>query len=77
VATAAPAVLQTAALAGLGLGGGTPVVVATLLALSGLSFAALTTVLGSRMLDVAPGDVDLAAAGLSTAVNSGSRAGLC
>jgi predicted MFS family arabinose efflux permease len=50
-------------------------VAVALVALSGLAFGALTTALASRVLQVAPGSADLAAAGASTAVNVGITAG--
>jgi MFS transporter, DHA1 family, inner membrane transport protein len=70
-----PVAVQAAALLGLYATGGTPVVAVVLLALSGLSFGALTTALASRVLQVAPGSADLAAAGAATAVNVGITAG--
>jgi MFS transporter, DHA1 family, inner membrane transport protein len=70
-----PVMAQATALLGLYALGGTPVAAAGLVALSGLSFAALTTALASRVLQVAPGSADLAAAGASTAVNVGITAG--
>ena len=70
-----PVAAQAAALLGLYVLGGTPVVAVGLVALSGLSFGALTTALASRVLQVAPGSADLAAAGASTAVNVGITAG--
>jgi DHA1 family inner membrane transport protein len=75
IATVIPIVLQAAALLGLYLLGDRPVVAVALVALSGLAFAVMTTALGSRVLQLAPGDVDLAAAGCSTAVNVGITAG--
>jgi MFS transporter, DHA1 family, inner membrane transport protein len=70
-----PVAAQAAALLGLYALGGTPIVAVALVALSGLSFGALTTALASRVLQVAPGSADLAAAGASTAVNVGITAG--
>jgi DHA1 family inner membrane transport protein len=70
----APVAAQAAALLGLYLLGGTPVAAVGLVALSGLSFGALTTALASRILQVAPGSADLATAGASTAVNVGITA---
>jgi DHA1 family inner membrane transport protein len=70
-----PVTAQAVALLGLYALGGTPVAAVGLLALSGLSFAALTTALASRVLQVAPGNADLAAAGAATAVNVGITAG--
>jgi MFS transporter, DHA1 family, inner membrane transport protein len=71
----APVAAQTVALLGLYVLGGTPVAAVALVALSGLSFGALTTALASRVLQVAPGSADLAAAGASTAVNVGITGG--
>jgi MFS transporter, DHA1 family, inner membrane transport protein len=70
-----PVAAQTTALLGLYVLGGTPAAAVALVALSGLSFGALTTALASRVLQVAPGSADLAAAGASTAVNVGITAG--
>jgi DHA1 family inner membrane transport protein len=70
-----PVAAQTVALLGLYVLGGTPAAAVALVALSGLSFGALTTALASRVLQVAPGSADLAAAGASTAVNVGITAG--
>jgi DHA1 family inner membrane transport protein len=75
VAMLIPVTAQATALLGLYALGATPVAAAGLVALSGLSFAALTTALASRVLQVAPGSADLAAAGASTAVNIGITAG--
>jgi len=54
-----------------------PAQVAAVIATSASSFAlaAMTVVLGARVLEVAPGDTDLAAAGTSTAFNVGITAG--
>jgi predicted MFS family arabinose efflux permease len=51
--------------------------VATVVAmsLSSFSLAAMAAVLGARMLEVAPGDTDMAGAGTSTAFNVGITAG--
>jgi MFS transporter, DHA1 family, inner membrane transport protein len=46
-----------------------------LVAVSGLAFSAPTTALASRLLQVAPGSVDLAASVVSTAVNVGITVG--
>ncbi|HWD44522.1 MAG TPA: MFS transporter [Actinomycetota bacterium] len=70
-----PVGAQAVALLGLYVLGGTPVAAVALVALSGLAFGALTTALASRVLQVAPGSADLAAAGASTAVNVGITAG--
>jgi MFS transporter, DHA1 family, inner membrane transport protein len=70
-----PVALQAAALLGLYALPGAQVLAVTLLAGSGLAFSALTTALASRLLQVAPGSVDLAASVVSTAVNVGITAG--
>lgn len=70
-----PVALQAAALFGLYLLGDVPAAAVALVALSGLAFAALTTALASRVLQVAPGSPDLGAAGTSVAVNVGITAG--
>ena len=70
-----PVTAQATALLGLYALGRTPLAAIGLVALSGLSFAALTTALASRVLQVAPGNADLAAAGAATAVNVGITAG--
>jgi DHA1 family inner membrane transport protein len=70
-----PVGAQAVALLGLYVLGGRPVAAVALVALSGLAFGALTTALASRVLQVAPGSADLAAAGASTAVNVGITAG--
>ena len=67
--------VQAAALLGLyGWGHGSFAAV-VLLSLAGLAFAALTAAMGGRVLEVAPGRSDIAAAGVSTAVNVGISAG--
>jgi DHA1 family inner membrane transport protein len=71
----APVVFQTAALLGLSAFAGPPALAVALVALSGFAFAALTTALASRVLEVAPGSTDLAAAGASSAVNAGITLG--
>ncbi|MGP3916837.1 MFS transporter [Nonomuraea sp. 10N515B] len=74
-AIAVPVAAQAVALLGLYVLGSVPVAAAALVALSGLSFAALATALAGRVLQVAPGSVDLAGAGSSTAFNVGITAG--
>jgi predicted MFS family arabinose efflux permease len=75
LATLAPVALQVVALLGLaGLGAVRPLA-AALVALAGAAFVALTTALGSRVLQVAPKSTDLAAAGMSTAINVGITGG--
>jgi hypothetical protein len=56
-----PVALQTGALLSLSTFAGLPALAVALVALSGFAFAALTTALGSRVLEVAPGSTDLAA----------------
>jgi MFS transporter, DHA1 family, inner membrane transport protein len=46
-----------------------------LIALTGWAFAAFTTPLSTRILQVAPGSVDLAVAGISSAINVGITLG--
>ncbi len=75
VAIVVPVLAQAVALLGLYAAGGTPAAALGLVALSGLSFSALTTALASRVLQVAPGSADLAAAGISTSVNVGITVG--
>jgi DHA1 family inner membrane transport protein len=75
LAATVPVGLQAAALLGLFGWGDQPVAAVGLLALSGLSFAALTAALGTLVLESAPGRSDVAAAGASTAVNVGIAAG--
>jgi DHA1 family inner membrane transport protein len=70
-----PITLQAVALLGLYGLGERPVVAVALIALSGLTFSAMSTALATQVLQVAPGSVDLAAAGASTAVNVGITAG--
>ncbi|GGL08231.1 MFS transporter [Sphaerisporangium melleum] len=70
-----PVAVQAACLLGLYAAGDTPVAAAGLIALSGLAFSALTTALSTRVLQIAPRSVDLAAAGASTTVNIGITAG--
>ena len=74
-AIGAPVATQTLALFLLYLAGGQPVAAVILVSLAGLSFSAMTTALAGRVLRVAPGSVDLAAAGTSMAVNVGITAG--
>lgn len=50
-------------------------VAVALFSVAGLAFAALTAAMGNRVLEVAPGRSDIAAAGVSTAVNVGISAG--
>ena len=54
---------------------GSPAVAVTTTALAGLTLSGLTTVLGARILEIAPGGTDTASAGTSTAFNVGITAG--
>jgi MFS transporter, DHA1 family, inner membrane transport protein len=67
--------VQAAALLGLYVWGGGGLAAVVLFSVAGLAFAALTAAMGGRVLEVAPGRSDLAAAGVSTAVNVGISAG--
>jgi predicted MFS family arabinose efflux permease len=67
--------LEAAALLTQYLGGTHPVVAVTAVALSAAALAAFAAALGTRVLQVAPGSTDLAAAGTSTAFNVGITAG--
>jgi DHA1 family inner membrane transport protein len=70
-----PVGVQAVALLGLRPFADSPAVALGLVALTGLAFAALTTALATRVLEVAPGNVALAASGISTAVNVGITLG--
>jgi DHA1 family inner membrane transport protein len=70
-----PITCQAVALIGLFALGQNAVFTVGLVGLTGFAFAALTAALGSRVMEVAPGSVDLAAAAISTAVNVGISAG--
>jgi predicted MFS family arabinose efflux permease len=67
--------VQVAALAGQYLLGGSQAATVVTLAASGLTLAGLAATLGARVLEVAPGASDMAAAGTSTAFNVGITAG--
>jgi MFS transporter, DHA1 family, inner membrane transport protein len=67
--------LEAAALLTQYLGGTQPVVAVTAVALSAGALAAFAAALGTRVLEVAPGSTDLAAAGTSTAFNVGITVG--
>ena len=67
--------LEAAALLTQYLGGAQPVVAVTAVALSAGALAAFAAALGTRVLEVAPGSTDLAAAGSSTAFNVGITVG--
>jgi MFS transporter, DHA1 family, inner membrane transport protein len=75
LAMLAPIVLQAVSLLGLFAFGAIPAAAAVLVALAGLAISALSTTLGTRVLQTAPGSADLAAAGASTAFNVGITAG--
>jgi DHA1 family inner membrane transport protein len=66
---------QAVALAGQFVFGGTPAGAVATIAGSGFALAALSAALGVRVLEVAPGGSDMAAAGISTAFNVGITAG--
>jgi DHA1 family inner membrane transport protein len=63
------------ALAGQFVLGGTAAGAVATIAASGFTLAALSAALGARVLEVAPGGSDMAAAGTSTAFNVGITAG--
>ena len=66
---------QAVALAGLAALGSHQVIAIVAVALSALSMSAFTTVLAGRVMQIAPGRTDVAAAGASTAVNVGITVG--
>lgn len=66
---------QAAALAGQWLLGGSQIATIVSICVSGFTLAALSAALGARVLEVAPGSSDSAAAGTSTAFNVGITAG--
>jgi DHA1 family inner membrane transport protein len=70
-----PVAAQALALCALYLAGAQPVAAVILVSVAGLSFSAMTTALAGRVLQVAPGSVDMATAGTSIAVNVGITAG--
>lgn len=74
LALALPIAVQAAALLLL-FGPAGPVVAIVLVAATGWAFAAFTTPLSTRILQVAPGSVDLALAGSSTSINVGITLG--
>ena len=74
-ATVTPLVVQACALLGMAAFGESQVVAAALSTLAGLAFSAYASVVGARVLQVAPGNADVAAAGSSTAFNIGITAG--
>ena len=71
VAMVTPVLLLAVALLGMFLLAGSPVATGVLLAPSGFAMGALTPALQNRVLEVAPGSADLAAAGNSAAFNVG------
>jgi MFS transporter, DHA1 family, inner membrane transport protein len=70
-----PAAAQGLALAGLFLLPGVPWLVVVLVGVTGLAFSMVTTAAANRGMQVAPGDLDIASSGASTAVNVGIAAG--
>jgi predicted MFS family arabinose efflux permease len=66
---------QALALCALYLAGAQPVAAVITVSLAGLSFSAMCTAITGRVLQVAPGSVDMATAGTSIAVNVGITAG--
>ncbi|MGC5664278.1 MFS transporter [Micromonospora sp. WMMD723] len=75
VAMVTPVLLLVVALLGMFLLAGSPVATGVLLAVSGFAMGALTPALQNRVLEVAPGSADLAAAGNSAAFNVGIASG--
>ena len=70
--------IQLLALTGQFLFGGSQIAAVATISASGFTLAALSAALGARVLEVAPGGSDMAAAGTSTAFNVGITAGaLC
>ena len=67
--------VQAVALAGQWAFGGNQIATVVSICVSGFALAALSAALGSRVLEVAPGSSDMAAAGTSTAFNVGITAG--
>jgi multidrug resistance protein len=67
--------LQAVGLAAQFLLGTSPIPAVVTIAASGFALATVSAALGARVLEVAPGDSDLAAAGTSTAFNVGITAG--
>lgn len=74
-ATVTAVALQAVALLGAYVLGESQVMAAVLVALAGMAFSAFASVVGSRVLQVAPGSADIASAGSSTAFNIGITAG--
>jgi MFS transporter, DHA1 family, inner membrane transport protein len=70
-----PVALQAGALLALYAFGRDPVTAAVLVAVTGLAFSAFASAVGTRVLQIAPGSVDLAAAGTSVAFNIGITLG--
>jgi MFS transporter, DHA1 family, inner membrane transport protein len=75
LALTVPVACQAVALIGLFVLGQNAAFTVGLVALTGFAFAAFTATLGSRVIEVAPGSIDLAAATIYTAVNLGISAG--
>jgi DHA1 family inner membrane transport protein len=70
-----PVACQAVALIGLFVLGRSAIVTIGLVALTGFAFAAFTAALGGRVMEMAPGSVDVASGTISTAVNIGISAG--
>ncbi|WP_194820987.1 MFS transporter [Micromonospora sp. S-DT3-3-22] len=75
VAMVTPVLLLVVALLGMFLLAASPVATGVLLAVSGFAMGALTPAVQNRVLEVAPGSADLAAAGNSAAFNVGIAGG--
>jgi len=75
IAIGIPVAVQALALCALYMAGAQPVVAVITVSLAGLSFSAMCTALTGRVLQVAPGSVDMATVGTSIAVNVGITAG--
>lgn len=75
LATTAPTALLCVAFTGMYVVGREPLIAALLVALSGISYATLTTTLTSELLTIAPGNLDIASAGGNAVFNTGIAAG--
>ncbi|QLJ03535.1 MFS transporter [Streptomyces sp. NEAU-sy36] len=75
LATTAPVALLSVSLIGMYLAGRTPVLVAVLMATSGLAVLVMITTLTNELLSVAPGDLYIASAGGNAVFNAGTAAG--
>jgi DHA1 family L-arabinose/isopropyl-beta-D-thiogalactopyranoside export protein-like MFS transporter/DHA1 family inner membrane transport protein len=74
-AVVVPLALLSAAATGLNAGGDVQAITIVMLAVFGLAFNALVAAVQNRTLQVAPGSIDIAAAGSGTAFNVGIAAG--